>query len=92
MEILIKSMTDAMKEMMNLMKTAVNNPANANNEVKSIHRKRNREGTKTHLFASTATENILPNPKANAGNSKPMLPPAHLIGSHPKAPAGARGP
>jgi hypothetical protein len=91
-EILIKSTTDAMKEMMNLMKTAVNNPANANNEEKKHTRKRNREGTKTHLFASTATEKILLNPKANAGNSKPMLPPAHPIGSHPKAPEGARGP
>ncbi len=48
--------------------------------------------TKTHLFASTATENILPNPKVNAGNSKPMHPPAHPIGSHPKAPEGAQGP
>ncbi len=34
MEILIKSTTDAMKELMNLMKTAVNNPANANKEEK----------------------------------------------------------
>ncbi len=59
---------------------------------KIIHGKRNRKGTKTHLFASTATENILPNPNTNAGNSKPMHHPAHLIGSHPKAPEGARGP
>ena len=59
---------------------------------KSIHGKRNSEGTKTHLFASTATENILPNPKANDGNSKPMLPLANPIGSHPKAPDGAQGP
>jgi hypothetical protein len=81
-----------MKEMMNLMKTAVNNLANVNAKRKSIHGKRNREGTKTHLFASTATENILPNPKAKAGNLKPMLPHAHPIGSHPKAPEGVRGP
>jgi hypothetical protein len=39
MEILIKLTTDAMKEMMNLMKTAVNNPANANNEEKKHTRK-----------------------------------------------------
>jgi hypothetical protein len=39
MEILIKSRTDAMKEMMNLMKTAVNNPANANNKEKKHTRK-----------------------------------------------------
>ncbi len=35
MKILIKSTTDAMKEMMNLMKTVVKSPANANNEEKN---------------------------------------------------------
>jgi hypothetical protein len=92
MEILIKSMTDAMREMMNLMKTAMKVQQTQTTKRKRIHGRRNRKYTKTHQFANTATENILPNPKANAGNSKPMHPPAHPIGSHPKAPEGAQGP
>jgi hypothetical protein len=39
MEILIKLTTVAMKEMMSLMKTAVNNPANAKNKEKKHTRK-----------------------------------------------------
>jgi hypothetical protein len=40
MEILIKSTTDAMKEMMILMKTAMKSPANANNEEKKTRKER----------------------------------------------------
>ncbi len=38
MEILIKSTTESMKEMMNLMKSMVKSPANTNNDEKKINR------------------------------------------------------
>jgi hypothetical protein len=93
MEALIGSMTEAMKEMMTLVKTDNKNPTNANNgtnEKKTNWQERLKK-TETHLYANIATENTQTNLKANAGNLNPMHHPAQPTGSLTKAPEGMRG-
>jgi hypothetical protein len=68
METLIKSTTDAMKEMMSLLK----DNKSTNNSTKTMRRRRrgmkNTRSIMTHQSASTAARNIRPKPKTNAGS------------------------
>jgi hypothetical protein len=76
MELLIKAMTESMKEMMNLMKALVKNPTTTTSDEKKKKGKNSKRNSKTHLYANIATRNTPQSKKANAGNSKPMRPPA----------------
>jgi hypothetical protein len=70
MEILIKSTTDLMIEMMNLMKTAVKSPANANNKEKNIHGKRNKKMYKNALVCKHCNRKHPSKPKSECWELK----------------------
>jgi hypothetical protein len=93
MEALIRSMTEAMKEMMTLVKTDNKNPTNANNGTneKKINRQERLKRFRMHLYAHIATENTQTNQKTNAGNLNPTHLPAQPTGSLTKTPEGTRG-
>jgi hypothetical protein len=92
-EALIRSTTEAMKEMMTLVKLVNKTPPmqTMGQMKRKQSGKKNRTNTKTHLYANIATENTQTNRKANAGNSNPMQNPAQPGRDLPKAPEGVRG-
>jgi hypothetical protein len=94
METLIRSTTEAMKEMMTLVKIGNTNSTNANNrtdEKKTYRQEKTRKKSETHLYANIATENTQINWKLNAGNLNPTHHSAQPGGSLTKAPKGTQG-
>ncbi len=82
MDILIKSMTESMKEMMNLMKKAAleRGPASQNSDERKNNQMKNKRNTMMHLY-----ENKHPSKPKN--DESPTLP----TGSWLKAPDGVHG-
>ena len=94
LEALIKSTTDAMKEMMQILKDG-KNPTTNDEKVKTDKQKKREEGERnstTHRHANIAQRNIRPRRKTNAGNWRPTNPLARETGNRPKTLDSVRGP
>jgi len=93
-ESLIKANTEAMKEMMSLIKEkiiALTNPTNSTNEEKKKKREERQKKFLTAPVCKYCGKNIPPRRKMNAGNWTRMLHHTQHHGSQPKAPEGTRG-
>jgi hypothetical protein len=68
MENLVRPTTEAMKEMMLLLKENKNSKINVTNEGKTKRGKKNKRNTTTHQSASIVARNIHQKLKMNVGN------------------------
>jgi hypothetical protein len=89
---LIKSTTNAMKEICPSSKTSRKHPTINRIIGRRRGKRRGARGITMHLSASTAERNILPKQNMSAGSLIKTKTPAHPTGSQQKAPEGARGP
>ena len=92
METLIKSTTEAMKEIMSLIKNEKKEPGKQSDEEKKKKQNKRQKKYNKHLYAKTAARNIQPKRRMSAENSKRTKTLARPTGSQRRAPEGARGP
>jgi len=93
-ESLIKSNTEAMKQMMSLIKNDRKEPGDKNNQMRRRRRsgRNNDNDSTTHLFANTVARNTPPKKRMSVGNLRRTKLLGLPIGNRPRAPEGARGP
>jgi hypothetical protein len=92
METLIKSTTEAMKQMLTLINNETKEPGKKPDEEKKKNVRNTERNTMKHMSARTVARNTLPKQKMNVGNLKRTTTPPLPTGNQPKAHEGARGP
>ena len=92
METLIKSTTEAMKQMLSLINNEKKEPGKQSDEEKKKNLRNAERNTMKHLSARTVARNTPPKQKMSVGNSKRTKTPALPTGNQQKAPEGAWGP
>jgi hypothetical protein len=92
MENLVRSTTEAMKEMMLLLKENKNSNISVTNEEKNKKETRKKRNTTTHQFANIVARSNHQKLKTNVGNQRKIKTLAHQPGNPTKALDGVRGP